>query len=701
MAYADRPSGRPGGPQGRPPPPGAPRGGKPRRTLVGALVYWGVVLAVWAVIFVAAFVLVFSRGLPDTSKLYNIHRQPSISYLDRNGALLSVRGSQYAPPVDIDSLPAYVPAAFVSVEDRRFYQHWGFDPIGIGRAVVADIRRRHTAEGASTITQQLARNLFLTPDQNIKRKVQELLLAVWLEHQYSKKQILALYLNRVYFGAGAYGIESASETFFNKPASKLTVGEAALLAALLKSPTHYSPVNEQERAGRRATIVLDKMVETHAITPEQRAEALSHPVRVSPALATQHAQYFVDWVDAQVRKLVGQPTTDLVVETTLDLPIDTAAEAAARNVVARDGHLGVRQAAVVALDGNGRVRALIGGVNYADSQFDRAIDARRQAGSSWKPFVYLTALENGRTPDTIVNDASVTIDGWTPHNFEPGYLGSITLAEALQRSINTVAARLADEVGRDRVADTARALGITTPINTDPAMALGTSQVSPLEMAQAYDAFANGGYKVQAYAIERIRTRDGQVLYEHPAPAHDQVVPEPQLGELVGMMRKVLVAPGTAPRAAIPGYDLAGKTGTTSDFRDAWFIGYTGGFVAAVWTGKDDNTPMHHVTGGSAPADLWRQFMAASLPRLKVAAIPTGQGQAVQPDQDPIGSLLGNTTGLSQGADTDDGGGNDDDPDRSAPARPDARRAEPPRGDDDPYGERRLPPAPPPAPGPY
>ncbi len=682
MASAVRPTGPFGG--GRPPPRQPAPSGPPRRSLLNALVYWAVVLGVWVLIFVAAFVLVFSRGLPDTSKLYDIHRQPSISYLDRNGALLSVRGSQYAPPVDIDSLPAYVPAAFVSVEDRRFYQHWGFDPVGIGRAVVADIHRGHAAEGASTITQQLARNLFLTPDQTIKRKVQELLLAVWLEHQYSKKQILALYLNRVYFGAGAYGIESASETFFNKPASKLSIGEAALLAALLKSPTHYSPVNEQERAGRRATIVLDKMVETHAITPEQRDEALSRAVRVSPALATQHAQYFVDWVDAQVRKLVGQPTTDLIVETTLDLPIDTAAEAAARSVVERDGRLGVQQAAVVALDGGGRVRALIGGVSYADSQFDRAIDARRQAGSAWKPFVYLTALENGFTPQSMVSDEPVTIDGWTPHNFEPEYLGSISLAEALQRSINTVAAKLADQVGRDKVADTARKLGITSEINTDPAMALGTSQVSPLEMAQAYDSFANGGYGVQAYAIERIRTRDGQVLYEHPAPAHDQVVPEPQLDQLVGMMRKVLVAPGTGTRAAIPGYDLAGKTGTTSDFRDAWFVGYTGGFVAAVWVGKDDDTPMRHVTGGSAPADLWRQFMASSLPRLKVQSIPTGQGAPVPAagPADPVTDLLGNTAGLSQGQPE-----SDDEDTR-------------PQGDGDPYGDRR--PAPPPAgPGPY
>ena len=674
MANADRSPGRPA--RGGGPPP--------RRTFLGALIYWGVVLCVWGLIFLAAFVLVFSRGLPDTSKLYDIHRQPSISYLDRNGALLSVRGSQYAPPVDIDSLPAYVPAAFISVEDRRFYQHWGFDPVGIGRALIADIHRGHAAEGASTITQQLARNLFLTPDQTIKRKVQELLLAVWLEHQYTKKQILALYLNRVYFGAGAYGIESASETFFNKPASKLTVGEAALLAALLKSPTHYSPVNEQERAGRRATIVLDKMVETHAISPEQRDDALAHPVRVSPALATQHAQYFVDWVDTQVRKLVGQPTTDLIVETTLDLPIDTAAETAARATVARDGRLGVQQAAVVALDGSGRVRALIGGVSYADSQFDRAIDARRQAGSAWKPFVYLTALENGRTPETMMTDEPVTIDGWSPHNYESGFLGPVTLAQALQRSLNTVAAKLADEVGRDKVADTARALGITSPINTDPAMALGTSQVSPLEMAAAYDAFANGGYRVQPYAIERIRTRNGQVLYQHAAPARDEVVPEPPLGELVAMMRQVLVPPGTGVHAAIPGYDLAGKTGTTSDFRDAWFVGYTGGFVAAVWTGKDDDSPMRRVTGGSAPAELWRQFMIATLPRLKVQPIPTAPGApSAAPTADPVGDLLSNTQGLSQG-----------EPDASTSDGAD-------RGGGDPYGDGRPPPPQPPPSSPF
>jgi penicillin-binding protein 1A len=671
MANTDRPGGGAG--RGRPkgPPKGKTGGPAPtRRSFPNAVFYWAAVLAVWVVIAVVGVVVLFAQGLPDTSKLYQIQHQPSISYLDRNGALLAVRGSQYAPPIDLDTLPTYVPAAFVSVEDRRFYHHWGFDLRGIARSLVADLTRHRMAEGASTITQQLARNLFLTPIQTPKRKIQELILAVELEHQFTKKQILSLYLNRVYFGAGAYGIESAAETYFNKPASKLSVGEAALLAGLLKSPVHYSPVSEQDRAGLRATIVLDTMVETGAITAKQRDDALAHPVTVSPALATQHAQYFVDWVDGQVRKLVGEPTTDLIVETTLDLPIDTAAENAARAVTDRYAKQGVQQAAVVALDGEGRVRALIGGVSYNQSQFNRAVDARRQTGSSWKPFVYLTAMQMGRTPDTMAVDEPVTIDGWTPHNFEPEFLGPITLQTALQRSINTVAAKLADEVGRNNVAATARKLGITSPINTDPAMALGTTQVSPLEMAQAYAPFANGGFKADAYAIERIRTADGKILYQHPLPSHTRVVDEPALGYMTQMLKTVLVPPGTGVRAAFPGYELAGKTGTTSDFKDAWFVGYTGGFVTAVWTGKDDDTPMRHITGGSAPADLWRAFMSAALPHLKVGPIPGGPVPA--PQQDLIGDILANSTGASEGATTTDGTAPDgsDDGAQPPPANP-------------------------------
>lgn len=659
MSNADRPRGAGGGFQFK-----LPRMGPDGRSLLGTALYWAAVVFVWLAIFVVAFFAIFSRGLPDTSKLYEIHRQPSITYLDRSGSLLGVRGSQYAPPVDIDKLPEYVPAAFVAIEDHNFYHHMGFDAGGIIRSALNNLRRSHgPLAGGSTITQQLARNLFLTPDQNIKRKAQELMLAFWLERKFTKRQILALYMNRVYFGAGAYGIEAAAQRYFNKPASELSVGEVALLAGLLKSPTHYSPVSDQERAARRATIVLDRMVETKAITPEQRDEAFRHPVRVSKTLASAHAQYFVDWVDQQVRQLVGQPQTDLVVETTLDLPLDALAQQAARDVVTKQQAAGVQQAALVAMDGVGRVRALIGGVDYGDSQFNRAVEARRQAGSAWKPFVYLTAMEGGRTPDVQVVDEPVTINGWSPRNYTNKFLGPMTLQQALAQSINTVAARLADEMGRQNVANVAHRLGIKSPINTDPAMALGTTQVSPLEMAQAYAPFSNGGDLATAYGIERIRTADGRTLYEHHVDARQNVIGNPALTYMNQMMRTV-ISSGTGTRAAIPGYDLAGKTGTTSDYKDAWFMGYTGGFVTAVWVGKDNNTQMRKVTGGGAPAEIWRAFMAAALPHLQVRPIPQGpQAEAGVVMGDPIGDLIANTTASAPPA-------NDNPP--PAPETPDA-----------------------------
>ena len=605
--------------------------------------------AIWLVIFTAAFLAVFAYGLPDTSKLYQVERQPSISYLDRSGVVVAVRGSQVTPPVKIDELPAYVPAAFVAIEDRRFYHHFGFDPIGVIRSQLYNATHKGVPlRGGSTITQQLARNLFLTLDQNMRRKVQELILAVWLETKFSKKEILALYLNRMYFGGGAYGIEAAAQRYFAKPASQLTVGEAALLAGLMKSPTHYSPISDTARAERRATVVLDEMVKIHAITPAQRDNAFAQPVRVTRTLANQRAQYFVDWVDSEVRGILGRSKDDvlqqdLVVETTIDLPIQTDAERAAQTITAADAKAkGVQQTAMVALDGEGRVRAFVGGIDYGDSQFDRASDARRQAGSSWKPFVYLTAMENGRTPDTPVVDEPIKIGNWEPHNFTGRYLGPINLQTALAQSINTVAARLANEVGTQNVARTARRLGITSPIQTEPSMALGAVEVSPLEMAQAYAAFANGGYAVKAYGIERIRTASGRVLYDHSVakPDRPKVIEAQPLDYMNQMMRQVLIV-GSGVGARISGYDLAGKTGTTSDYRDAWFVGYTGGFVTAVWVGKDNNTPMKAVTGGSFPAREWRAFMLSALPRLKVTTIPGGGPVPVAPaTSDAIGDLL-------------------------------------------------------------
>ena len=628
-----------------------PRGpGGPPRTLLQSILYWTAVGGIWAAIAVIAAIAVLARGLPDTSKLYQIKRQPSITYLDRSGALIAVRGSQYAPPVDIDSLPAYVPGAFVAIEDRQFYHHFGFNPWGIARSGLYNLSHPHgPLRGGSTITQQLARNLFLTPAQNMHRKAQELVLAIWLEAKFSKKQILALYLNRVYFGAGAYGIEAAAQRYFNKPASQLSLGEAALLAGMLKAPSRYSPVSDQARAERRATIVLDEMVQTHTITPAQRDDAFRQPVRISSVLATSRGQYFVDWVDAQVRQMVGEPQEDLVVETTLDLPIQAAAEHTISQGVATFGApKGVQQAALISLDGEGRVRAYVGGVSYADSQFDRVATARRQAGSSFKPFVYLTAMEQGHTPYEPVVDEPITIGNWQPRNYTGRYLGRISLQTALAQSINTVAARLGNEVGTGAVAATAHRLGINSPIQTGPSMALGAVEVSPLEMASAYDAFANGGYRSPAYGIERVRTADGRVLYdhtEHPGQ-RPQVIGTPAL-QYMDMMMRGVVSGGTGTAARVAGYDLAGKTGTTSDYRDAWFVGFTGGFVTAVWTGRDDNTPMRKVTGGGAPAQLWREFMSQALPRLKVSAIPGGAAPPPAPSQTGDLDTLLSSLGMS------------------------------------------------------
>lgn len=587
----------------------------------------------------ALFAASMALSPPDFSHLPPIKRDPQVTYIDRAGAVIGVRGGKYAPPVDLSHLPAYVPAAFISIEDRRFYEHSGFDPVGMARAVVADLAKGKAREGASTITQQLARNLFLSADQTLERKADELVIAVQLEQAYSKKQILALYLSRVYFGSGAYGIEAASERYFNKPASRLSIREAAILAGILKSPTNYNPAGNPEKSAERTKLVLGAMVETGAIAAGDRDKALAAAPKIWKSAPTAPAQYFVDWVDNQTRATLGTPKQDIVVETTLDLPSEIAAGEAAKAVTTRFTKQGVGQAAVVSIDGSGRVRAMVGGVDYAKGPFNRATDAHRQAGSAWKPFVYMTAMEAGRTPDLIVVDEPVTIDGWSPRNFEPEFMGSITLETALAHSINTVAARLADEVGRENVAAVAHRMGIVSQVNTDPAMALGTTLVTPLEMAQAYDTFANGGYRVAAYGIERIRTNGGQVLFQHKAALATPAVLNPAVGEMQKMMRTVM-ASGTGTHASIRGFDLAGKTGTTSDYKDAWFCGYTGGITTVVWTGKDDDTSMRRITGATAPSEIWRSYMVTALKHLPNGPIPPGPPPPLPATPTPVATPL-------------------------------------------------------------
>ena len=566
--------------------------------------------------------------LPAMPQLPPITRAPQITYEDRWGQVLGVRGGQAAPPVDIARLPAYVPAAFVSIEDRRFYEHGAVDPMGIARALVTDLTQGRTAQGASTITQQLVRNLFLTNDQTVERKTQEILLSVQMEQRYSKKQILGLYLSRVYFGSGAYGIEAASRRFFGKPAEKLTLREAAALAAVLKSPSGYSPVEQSEANEMRSRLVLDAMVATRAITAAQRARALARPLKVYRTDPAAPAQYFVDWVDQQARKAIGTPKQDLLVQTTLDAPMQAEAGRATQDIVSRDREAAGLEAALVALDGQGAVRAMIGGDSYVPNGFNRAVQARRQAGSAWKPFVYLTAMEAGLTPDSQAVDQPITLAGWSPRNHTDGFLGPITLEKALAESVNTVAAQVADQVGRDKVASTARRLGISTPINTDPAMALGTSQVTPLEMAAAYGAFGNGGVRVTPYGVQRISTASGVVLWRKGAGRSAQVIGNPPLGEMDRMLRQV-VARGTGTHAQIKGWDIAGKTGTTTDSKDGWFCGFSGNFSACAWMGRDDNQAVAGLAGGGPPARLWRAFMVSALPRAGATSILPGPLPAV------------------------------------------------------------------------
>lgn len=577
-------------------------------------------------------------GLPGGAALPPlppIERTPQVVFVDRNGARIGVRGGRYGPPVEVRSLPAHVPAAFVAIEDRRFYSHPGFDAAGIARAAAANLAEGGIAQGGSTITQQVARLLFLNQEKTLERKARELALAVQLEQAFTKSQILGLYLSRINFGKGAWGLEAAAWRYFNKPASRLTVREAAMLASIPKSPSGYNPVDEPARNAERTKLVLDAMVETGVLSPKARAAALAEKPRVWTRAPEASAQYFVDWMDAQARRRAGAVKQDLVVETTLDLPLERAAEEALRSGVTRGAPQGVQQGAVVTLDGTGAVRALVGGTDHLSAPYNRATDARRQPGSAFKPFVWLAALEAGRTPDSEVVDAPVTLEGWSPSNYEPGFQGPMTLETALARSVNTVAVKLADEVGRVRVADTARRLGISTPIPTTPAMALGAGVVTPMDLAESYGAFASGGRLVEAWGVSRIRTAGGKVVWTRPAPPPaKQVIANPALSDLNRMMRQVLVS-GTGTRAALPGRDLAGKTGTTSSYQDAWFAGYTGGIVTVVWMGRDDNRPMKGVTGGSLPAEVWRNVMAAAVKRLPATPIPAGPQPPAPPPIPP------------------------------------------------------------------
>jgi penicillin-binding protein 1A len=498
------------------------------------------------------------------------------------------------------------------VEDRRFFEHRGFDPAGLVRAVLTNLRAGRFTQGGSTLTQQLAKNLFLSSERTLARKLEELTLALWLELRLSKREILELYLNRVYFGAGAYGVEAAAQRFFGKGAQNVDIAEAAMLAGLLKAPSRFSPAWNPAMAKARSGSVIAKMVEAGFLSQEEADHAARIPIRLvdaGPQRGTSGADYVIDAVLEALPALVGQPAGELIVETTIDAGLQRRAQTLVTDVMTGEGRkVEAGQAGLVVLDMEGGMRALVGGRSYAESQFNRALKARRQPGSAFKTFVYLAAIESGMSPDSTVLDLPILGSGWSPRNEGAGYRGQVTLRDALSHSMNAAAARLNMTVSPRKTAAVARRLGIRSRLREEASLALGTSEVTLLELTGAYGVLANGGWSLEPYLIERVRTASGRVLYERPKARPDALVAPEHASAITDMLSTVLVS-GTGRRAALGDRPAAGKTGTSQDFRDAWFVGYTAQFTAGVWVGNDDQRAMNRVMGGSLPARLWHDVM--------------------------------------------------------------------------------------------
>ena len=548
--------------------------------------------------------------LPDIEKAISRTRQPSTMIIAENGNEIHNFGSIYSEVVFLDELPPYVADAVISTEDHRFYTHFGFDIISFSRAMLINLWHGRYVQGGSTITQQVAKNLFLTADKNIKRKVQELLLAFWLEYHLTKEQILTLYLNRVYLGSGTYGIEAASQKFFQKSSRDINLLEAAVIAGMLKAPSRYNPSASEERARERAAVVLDNMVKNQKITEEQRQNALHMRLGPEKTYRVRGGRHFADWAYGEVNAYIGERDEDVYAATTLDQNLQQQAERILEEELKKAEGKNVSQGAIVVLDKLGAVKAMVGGINYNKSQFNRAVQALRQPGSAFKPFVYLTALEQGFLPEDTVNDTPINIRGWKPENSDKKYYGEVTLRYAFKCSLNLAAINLASAVGRGNVIKTARQMGITTPIDNTPAMALGTFEVRVLDMAVAYASIANGGYEVWPYTIKEIYNKEGFQLYMRETEEPNRILDENAVALLTSMMQDVIDS-GTGKRAKLP-FFAAGKTGTSQDYRDAWFAGFTDNYVAVVWVGNDDNSPMKGVTGSNIPAGIWKRVMLAA-----------------------------------------------------------------------------------------
>jgi penicillin-binding protein 1A len=584
-----------------------------QHSIILGVVYWTMVAGVWAFLMAGAFLSYHWAQLPQTDALFQKQKSYSVTLFDAQGRLIGRRGIDAGLPVKLEQLPAYVANAVIATEDRRFYDHFGLDVIGLMRAIWVNLEAGRVKQGGSTITQQLAKNLFLTGDRTMSRKIQEAMLAFYLENRYSKDEIITLYLNTVYFGAGAYGVDAAARRYFGKGAPQLTLKEAAILAGLLKAPTRYSPANDTNQSSTRAEIVLREMEQAGFITAEQRADAAN----IQPTMALDEGgragQYFMDYVMERLPKFIGEPQMDVRVRTTLDLDWQTAADSAVTGALEAQGKaLGVGQGALVAIASDGAIRAMVGGKSYSESVYNRAVQAKRQPGSAFKPFAYLAAIEGGMTPADLVKDEPFTKRGWTPQNFEKSAPRTLTLEQAFALSVNTVAARLTDRFGAKTIRKVAYRLGIQSELDAVDSIALGTEEVNLLELTGAYIPFANGGQGAIPFAIVQVQGVDGTVFYQREGSGPGEVV-APEAAQMMHQMLTSAVTGGTGQKAKLDGRPAAGKTGTTQDFRDAWFIGYSGDVVAGVWVGNDRPASMKKVTGGSFPAVIWKNFMTAAL----------------------------------------------------------------------------------------
>ncbi|MFW6077129.1 MAG: transglycosylase domain-containing protein [Hyphomicrobiales bacterium] len=575
----------------------------------------------------ATFGLVFALGLlvfalppfSGTGDIWNRGRQHAVTFTDTNGEIIGRRGIRQDDAIPLEEIPPHVLMAVLATEDARFYQHFGVDIQGTARAALRNANADGVVQGGSSITQQLAKNLFLTPERSMRRKINEAFLAMWIEARLSKDEILKMYLDRSYLGGGTYGVEAAAQFYFGKSIRDVTLAEAAMLAGLFKAPSRFAPHVNIQAARARANVVLYRMLDVGYITQGELFSARRRPAEVVDVPSLYSPDYFLDWAYRETLQLLDQHGLEgeyvLEVKTTLDIETHQAAHRILNEMLEEEGpQVDASQAALVAMEPDGALKAIIGGRDYEDSQFNRATEARRQPGSAFKPFVYLAALRNGFEPNSIVNDTAVWIGNWSPQNYNRRYSGRTTLTNALARSINTIPVHLMRAIGRKPIIDTAHLVGIESEMLSVPSLPLGTNEVTLMEMTSGYATFANSGRLAKPHSVLEIRRPSGDVIYarERNAPRPRQVVPESTIADLNYMMNQVVVN-GTGRRAQLGFTPQAGKTGTTQDHRDAWFIGYTAHLVTGVWFGNDDSSGMKKVTGGSLPAMTWQRFMTEAL----------------------------------------------------------------------------------------